>query len=134
MTPDDVNRERAGFMEHCPEFPQTKLQVFGDPQFMYSHTRCAERAWMKRAEIAIAREAEQQAEIERLRERVKELASARLFNELANAHKLMGGGSAKHMWDMKHPALLQLAEEAGVWFDDDGNEVPLADWKAMVGE
>jgi hypothetical protein len=37
-------------------------------------------------------------------------------------------------WKHAPEFVLALAEITGVWFDDSGNEVPLAEWKARVGE
>ena len=81
-------------------------------------------SWLARAEIAHAERAELVAERDRLRERVRELASEALmlwFDE-ESEH------SAEFLWEFANesePEIMQLAEEAGCWFDDE--------WRARQG-
>lgn len=103
---------------------------YSDPSV--SHAPGYRNGWWKRAAIAHAEQAELQAEIDRLRERVRELAKEKLIRWSLETR----GYFSKFLWEFANKngsEVLQLAHEAGVWFDDDGNEVPLGVWKGMVG-
>ena len=95
-------------------------------------------SWFWRAEIAHAEKAELLAERDRLLERVRELAKARIreiVSRDADSSFPLGsrGWCSVACGERSGAWLMQLAEEAGCWFDDEGNEVPLAEWRERMG-
>lgn len=79
-------------------------------------------------------------ENERLRERLRELAKGYLRALLTLVCDRSRCTETTAWRSIKTPqpgsvseTLLKLAEEAGVWFDDQGNEVPLDKWRARMG-
>lgn len=138
MTRDEIAAERERFEDLFHSRHQYE-QFDANGMTRWDH---AKDGWNARAEIARAEQAELRAENERLRERVKELATGYLRTLLALVIDREVTTETK-VWLALHPVtnvpgsiadtLLRLAEEAGVWFDDDGNEVPLAEWRARMG-
>jgi hypothetical protein len=127
MTPEQREAERKRFeaaFKHLMDFSRGD-----DGEYRSNPTHAGFAGWRLRAEIAIAEREKQNAEIERLRERVRELAKNDLYEWLQDLH-----ATAEFAWRVAPDRILGIAHEAGVWFDDDGNEVPLAEWKARVGE
>lgn len=132
MTPDEIEAERERFIS-TRDSRRHPVRGFGDQ--IVDPESCG---WLSRAAIAHAEKAELQEEIDRLRERVRELAKERLHRIISDDADAMFPRGSRGWWALARDErsgawLLQLAHEAGCWFDDDGVEVDLNKWKGMVG-
>lgn len=149
MTDEEVAAERNRFWE----WRQRQPRGLGDSEIWLARSEIAhaERAellgkmeqWDAMVEAATrqavakivaekdAEKAELVAERDRLRDRVRELANLVLNTAVVEAINM--GVSSKRFWSAQEAVYLELAEEAGCWFDDNGNEVPLAEWRARQG-
>lgn len=143
MTPDEIAAERERFEKIAPHcgFPCPKpvagvAYTFMPTPFAYASTNDGWQLWMRRAEIARAEHAELRAENERVRELAKGYLRVLLTlvcdrsrcteTTVWRSIKTPQPGSVSEM-------LLKLAEEAGVWFDDGGDEVPIDKWRERMG-
>lgn len=137
MTPDEIAAERERFdLWHQSRYGWTWDGDIAPDMGEDERARARWLSWLARAEIARVEQAELRAENERLRERVRFHARSKLKYYLSTEDVLIHLNSEK-AWFMAQTSqaafLLELAEEAGCWFDDDGNEVPLAEWRARMG-
>ncbi len=131
MTPEQIEAERKRFeatFKHLMDFSRGD-----DGEYRSNPTHAGFAGWQIRAEIAIAERAELLAENERLRERVKELSRDNLESILRDLRTGPDAVSATEAWGLRDSGLNRLAEEAGVWFDDDGNEWSLDKWRERMG-
>jgi hypothetical protein len=135
MTPEQGEAER--FEDIVRNETNGHLDRDDDGKYIDCEVRDAWFFWRKRAEIAIAERTELNAEIERLRERVRELAELHLIHGLRGIRK---GSATNSLWwwrTSNNPGpfgLRALAESAECWLDDDFKKVPLVEWKARAGE
>jgi hypothetical protein len=141
MTPEEVEAERERFdLWHQGRYGWTWDGDIAPDMGEDERARARWLSWLARAEIAHAEKAELVAENVKLRERARELAKGYLRVLLTLVCDRSKCTETTAWRSIKTPqpgsvseTLLQLAEEAGCWFDDDGNEVPLAEWRARQG-